>query len=414
MKVISQKKVLKTRMMKYLTNIFLLLSFFARSQNEPETQKKWSSEYGLEIETENQLFFNEGLYNHQRQLFVSGALKPNYSLESANKMHKFYINLFYRVSASDPNRSHFDIREAFYRFNKNDWSISIGSKKVFWGVTELAHLVDVINQTDFLEGFDGEQKLGQPMIQFTISKKIGNIEAYYLPIARRLSFPSKFGRYRFPEVIERNDIPFRNSKEEWYPSFALRWSKTIADIDFGLSAFHGTAREPVYLGFNPQVGLDLSYPIMNQFGLDLLYVFDNWIFKLEAINRKTNVQEFNAFTSGSEYTFGNVVNTGTDIGIVSEYMYDSRGLLTFSGLDNDIFIGCRFAFNDTKSTEMLVGTISDTNKSTKIFSLEGSRRIGSSYKLNLKANVLSSVSQKELIYNFRQDDFFQISISKFF
>ena len=32
----------------------------------------------------------------------------------------------------------------------------------FWPQTESAHLVDVINQTDFLEGLDREKKLGQP------------------------------------------------------------------------------------------------------------------------------------------------------------------------------------------------------------------------------------------------------------
>ena len=44
--------------------------------------------------------------------------------------------------------------------SNRDWSLSIGLGKVFWGVTEFNHLVDVINQTDLVEGIDGEAKLG--------------------------------------------------------------------------------------------------------------------------------------------------------------------------------------------------------------------------------------------------------------
>ena len=401
--------------MKYLfltLTIFYSLTTF--SQEEETIEKKWNTDYGTEVEIENQFFLNEGIYDGQRQYFLSAALKPFFMAESIDNRHSFSVSLFCRLSASDPRRSHFDVREAFYRYEKNNWSVSLGSKKVFWGVTELAHLVDIVNQTDFLEGFDGEEKLGQPMLQITTSQSFGNFEAYYLPFSRRLSFPSRFGRYRFPVVLETNDIPFRNEQEQWYPSFAARWYKTLAGFDLGISAFHGTSREPLYLGFNPISGLDLSYPIINQLGLDVQYLFENWLFKTEAIYRTTQLQDFFAIISGFEYTFGNVKNSGLDIGLVSEYIYDSRKLLTFSGLDNDVFVGTRLAFNDTKNTEMLVGGVFDVEKSTKLFSIEASRRIGNSFKVNLQGNILSQVSDKEVLYNFRQDDFIQISISKFF
>ncbi|MDD7885073.1 hypothetical protein [Flavivirga sp. 57AJ16] len=34
-------------------------------------------------------------------------------------------------------------------------------------MTESNHLVDIINQTDAVETFDGEEKLGQPMVQLS-------------------------------------------------------------------------------------------------------------------------------------------------------------------------------------------------------------------------------------------------------
>ena len=226
--------------------------------------------------------------------------------------------------------------------------------------------------------------------------------------------PSKTGRNRFPIVLEREDVLFRSKHESWHPSFAFRWAKTAGDFSLGLSHFYGNSREPLFLGFNPATGLDLSYPVINQSGIDVQYNKDAIILKIESIYRTSDFQDFVAFTSGFEYTFGNVGGKGLDVGIVSEYTYDSRELLTFSGLDNDLFIGSRIALNDDKSTECLFGGIVDLNKSTRLFRFEASRRVGSSYKIALKANVLADVSEKEILYNFRNDDLIELKISKFF
>ena len=44
----------------------------------------------------------------------------------------------------------------------------LGLRKVYWGVTESQHLVDVINQTEGVENLDGEDKLGQPMLNLAL------------------------------------------------------------------------------------------------------------------------------------------------------------------------------------------------------------------------------------------------------
>jgi hypothetical protein len=389
---------------------FLFIPIFGQE----EENKKWSSDFSVELQAENQYFLNKGAYDNQLQNFVSGAVKPKYNLESTDGKHLFKIELFFRGSLNDPNRTHADIREAYYRYNKKKWSVSIGFKKVFWGVTESNHLVDVINQADQVESFDGEEKLGQPMLQFNYPTNIGDFEFYYLPVARRRQFPSDKGRYRFPVAISRDDVPFVDNLKEWYPSFAMRWSKSLGNVDAGLSNFYGVSREPLFLGFNPPTGLDLSYPITNQSGLDLQFTKDAWQFKLESIYRTTERQDFFAAVAGFEYTFGNIQSSGVDVGIVSEYLYDSRDVLTFSGLDDDVFIGTRIAFNDVKSTELLMGGIFDRTKSTQLYKIEASRRLAESWKVALLANLLNEVSTKEILYNFRMDNLVQVRISKFF
>jgi len=374
---------------------------------------KWQTERSLELEIEHQYFPTSGSFPGQLDHFTSGAIRPRWSTRSPDKKHQIVLDAFLRGSLNDPLRSHFDFREAYYRYNNRKWALSVGAKKVFWGVTESVHLVDIINQADQVEAFDGSEKLGQPMVQFTTSTSLGSFEFYYLPIARRRQFPGSHGRYRFPEVLAREDVPFTTSSNEWHPSAAARWYNTFNKLDVGLSYFYGVAREPMYLGFDPTIGLDLTYPIIHQIGLDAQYTAGALMLKVEAINRLSERQDFVALAIGLEYTFGNIFGTGADVGVVSEYLYDSRGVLTFSGLDNDVFIGSRINLNDVRGTSFLLGSIIDLERTTRLFRFEGSRRFKGNWKVDLLVSVLIDVSEEEILFNFRQDDMVQLRISKF-
>lgn len=398
----------------FLSIFYLFLLSICSVIGQEGIQNKWVVDLLTEVEVENHFFASKGLYSSQKDYFLSGALKPKLDLKSPNGKHAFKFELFARGSIQDPNRSHVDIRQAYYQRKVNSLTITAGMRKVFWGVTESNHLVDIINQSDVVEGSDGKEKLGQAMLQIAKNSKIGNFEFFYLPYTRRIQLPSKTGRNRFPVVLEREDITFRSSNEAWHPSFAARWSKTAGDFSLGVAHFYGNSREPLFLGFNPATGFDLSYPVINQSGIDIQYNKNAWILKLESIYRSSEFQDFFALTSGFEYTFGNVFDKGADIGIVSEYTYDSRQELTFSGLDNDVFIGSRIALNDDKSTDCLFGGIFDVEKGTALFRFEASRRVANSFKVGFKANILSNVSEKEILYNFRNDDLVEVKISKFF
>ena len=401
-------------MFRIVSIVFVCIIISSPTFGQDTIPKKWEVDFSAEIEIENQFFNTDALYPDQKSYFLSGALKPKLDINSADGKHIFKVELFARGSFQDPNRTHWDIRQAYYQRRLNSWTITAGVRKVCWGVTESNHWVDIINQNDAMESTDGSEKLGQTMVQISKNSAWGNFEFFYLPYSRRIQLPSKTGRNRFPIVLQREDIPFKSNNEAWHPGFAMRWSETIEDFSLGLSHFYGNSREPLFLGFNPSTGLDLSYPVINQSGIDVQYNKDALILKLESIYRTSKFQDFIAFTSGFEYTFGNIGGKGLDVGIVSEYTYDSRELLTFSGLDNDLFIGSRIALNDDKSTECLFGGIIDLNKSTRLFRLEASRRIGNSYKIAIKTNILATVSEKEILYNFRNDDVVEFKISKFF
>ncbi|MEM8567728.1 MAG: hypothetical protein AAGF85_14800 [Bacteroidota bacterium] len=401
--------------MKHLLIIVLVgLTCRSLAQTEAKADSKWEKDFSLEIQLDNRFFLNDGLYERQERNFLSGAITPSFSVESKDGKHLWQGKFFGRLDQYDVNRTHFDIRELYYQHIFGNSEISIGFKKVFWGVTESSHLVDIINQVDQVETFDGESKLGQPMIHFSTYTNWGTFDVFYLAYARRRQFPAARGRLRFPMVIEREDLPVDAELEQWHPSFAVRWSHFFGPFDVGLSHFYGVGREPLFLGFEQNGALQLFYPIIHQSGLDLQATTGPLLWKLEAIYRYADLQEFTALAAGFEYTFSNVWSSGLDIGLVAEYLFDSRDELTLTSLDNDVFVGGRFAFNDVKSTEFLTGGIFDLTRSTYFYSFEGGRRIGKSWKLELEARVFRQVSAEELAFVFRQDDFIETRIIKYF
>ena len=92
----------------------------------------------------------------------------------------FRFTPFARLDAQDDRRTHWDIRELKLDVTQSDWSFTIGADTLFWGKTEAVHLVDIINQTDGVENIDGEDKLGQPMLNLAWQRGWGRVEAFAL------------------------------------------------------------------------------------------------------------------------------------------------------------------------------------------------------------------------------------------
>ena len=182
----------------FLFAILLIQTVSTRAQTE---EKKTSYDFGLEIEGEYRYFYKEAQFEGQEDQFPSIAFTPEFNMEWNEGYDSFNFTGFFRWDR-DPERTHWDIRELYYQKAHNNWELSLGLKKVYWGVAESNHLVDIINQTDLVESFDGEQKLGQPMVQYTLTtNNIGSFDFFYLPYHRRRTLPGEMGGFRFREVI---------------------------------------------------------------------------------------------------------------------------------------------------------------------------------------------------------------------
>jgi hypothetical protein len=394
----------------FLAFILLLCGIVSAQtiKDEVKTTIEW------EVNGQYRYFYDAPQFENQLKDYPSIGIQPTYSFVWDNGYQNFIASAYLNKDR-DPNRSYWDLREFYYQKVKNNWELSIGFKKVFWGVTESNHLVDIINQTDALKSFDGEEKLGQPMVQFSwFISNWGSLDLFYLPYHRKRGFAGEKGRFRFSTVLEADAVGYESDQEEWHSDFAVRWKHYIGVLDIGLSYFTGNGREP-YFEFDDRGNIEAFYPLIDQLGLDFQITAGGVLLKFESILRKAEQQEFFAMDAGFEYTFSNVDNNGLDIGVLGEYLYDERGDWALSGLQNDIFYGSRIAFNDTQDTAILGGGIYDLDTKSHLFTLEATRRLSNGLVCSIEGRIFSGISDEELfLLFFKQDSYWSISLSKYF
>ena len=322
----------------------------------------------------------------------SAILTPELRWRSDDRSHQFKITPFVRLDGRDDERTHFDLREAYYRHVGSQWELLLGLNQVFWGVTESRHLVDVINQKDAVEDIDEEDKLGQPMINLAFQRDWGRLDLYALLGFRERTFPGSDGRLRPPFPVDENASRFESGAGNDRLDLAVRWSHFLGDWDVGVHLFHGTGREPRLLTDPARQRFIPFYEVTNQAGLDLQYTKEAWLWKLEALVRDGQGSTFGAGVAGFEYTFYQVGKSAADIGLLAEYLYDGRDDDAPPTIfDNDIFIGTRLAFNDVQDSAILLGAVIDNSDQSVAAFFEAGRRFGQHITLELEGRFFLDV-----------------------
>jgi hypothetical protein len=415
------------------------------------------------VEGELRLYTEDGLLKEQKEAMASIAAEPELSWKSDSEDHSIRFKPFARLSDADGHRDHVDIRELYYNYAGSGWQFEVGINKVYWGVVESLHLVDVINQTDNVESTTGEEKLGQPMISFGLEQSWGNLDFYILPYFRERVFTE--GPERFQLSLNGAAINIDESKslydsheEEQHVDYAARWANSFESVDVGISYFTGTNRDPIPIVIDIDTTalavtkMGSYYEQMEQTGLALQYLYEDWAFKLESTARHLDTGDFTSAVVGFEYTLSDVGSAGADVGLLFEYLWNDRSDVSIlpmslealspstiaslppltppllaaldaqttipgdylSPFENDIFIATRFALNDIASTEFLAGVIVDADDRTTSASFEGSTRIGDDVRISLNINIFEHVSKQSAFYALRKDDQIEAKLAWYF
>ena len=371
---------------------------------------EWAGYIGIE----ERVYVQDAAFSgqHAERVNSSVVAQPEFYHRWEESGQSVTVVPFVRVDAQDKERTHFDLREAFWQLTERDWELSVGVRKVFWGVTESQHLVDIINQTDLIENIDGEDKLGQPMVQLSVFRHFGTFDVFVLPYFRERTFAGRSGRLRTGPVVDMEQTTFDSGARTTHVDWAARWSHYFGPLDIGVAHFQGTSREPRFFpglrGGTPV--LIPHYDQIDQTSVDVQLTLGAWLWKLEALNRSGQDETFQAFVGGVEYTFFNVRSRGWDIGVLCEYHYDSRRENALTAFEDDLFIGGRFAANDTQDTQFVGGIVQDLNTRGNSLYFEASRRINNHWNVEGEARVFSHVDEDDPLVSFAHDDYVQIGV----
>ena len=381
------------------------------------------------------------------------------------------LELFARADAREDARSRGDVREAYYEVRAGALTTRLGARRVFWGVTESRHLVDVVNQSDLADDLDGEAKLGQPMLEFTLAGAPGTLALYALPAFRERRLPGPGGPlvYPFPLALDETRIVARGGA--LHTDHAARATTQFGALDLAVSWFDGIGREPRILpclrqgsGFpgtedgancdlfesvsaaapmpnaltpilqalglapsNEEVAAELEararanlvlvpeYRRERRLGLEAQFIHESLALKFEGLVRDSRGARSYAGVLGAEYTLSGLGSAGAqDLGLIVELLRDTQSELLSARYDHEVFLGGRWALNDVAGTQALGGVLLDSTGDGQTYSLEGSRRLGDDWKLSLRLRAFTGGARNDIADVVRDADELRLTVERFF
>lgn len=455
--------VMRAVLLVWLASV-LTVDFISPVAAENGRHDDWGAwNYSIRVTPELRVYLEEPRYQQQMNVQEGAdfqpsiAFEPRFSYRFPGGDDSLVFRGFGRYDPEDDDRSHGDIREAYWLHEGDWWDFVVGVNRVFWGVADSRNVVDVINQTDLVEDALGDEKLGQPMVNANFFGEWGELNLFALPLFRPRTHPDEDGRLRGPLPIDDNRRSIDGSGDEARVDFAARYENNLGPLDIGVSHFYGISRAPqstvafnttvpglgavvngllgtpagravIAAGCTPVCGAPFSsgqfvlaehYDLINQTSLDVSGVFGDWIIKFEGalINGHDDETIF-AAVGGVEYTIYQVAGTDAEIAFLGEFAYDDRDDHRAPQIlqDNDVFIGTRIALNDVDNTQFEGGALIDVEHAETMMSFDLSRRLNSHMTAELEGRFFIDPEAQQLrLFDFiSHDSYLTAKLSFFF
>ena len=403
---------------------------FALGQGHAEEFQEWSVESWGTVTFGSRIFLDDTSDPRQKDNNLSLAFEPTVYFESAEG-NSFTLTPFIMIDSTDSERTHVDIREAYYLtygfLGESEWELRFGIDQVFWGTAESNNPVNIINQTDFVVHPNGENKLGQPMVHGTLAGDWGMLDVIVMPYHRPRTFSGIKGRFRasLPVETSRKQIKYASSSGRRNIDWAARYGNNLGPLDFGVSIFNGTSRDPQFCRDKRSClnekgdKLIQHYNLIKQLGLDLQVTLGAFLGKAEWITREeediskdNKKSRYHALVIGGEYAIYGIFESEADLTLFAEWNNDTRGETATTLLQNDLFLATRYAFNDILDTDITVAIIEDLDYDTRTLNIEFNRRLSDTFSLTAEAfKFLQEDSKDVQSRNIFNDEYVSLDIS---
>lgn len=373
---------------------------------------------GTRLEWRGYLGVEGRIFNHSPALPVqirhglALVAQPEISYASEDRRHRINATFFGRLSV-EPGYGSADVRELYWQYRQDRWSLLAGMNRVFWGATESRHAIDIVNQSDLRENYIGDVKLGQLMVAASLQRVWGQLEFYALPLFRPRAFPVTADRPRLELPIEEGEVldgpPF---------DVAGRVSVSRGDADLHAYYFHGMNREPnlipVFDGSGVPTSLRPIYKPIDQFGADLQFARGPWLLKGELMHRSTPDAQYQAVVGGLEYGVSRLFGSASDLALLSEYQFDNRPDTEWPApASRGIYAGMRLAVNDTGSSEAKAGVVHDLRSQSWLIKADFTRRLTDQWGLHVAYSGFVHVGRNRALRDFHRDSYSTVTLRRY-
>ncbi|WP_407330344.1 hypothetical protein [Enterovibrio sp. 27052020O] len=296
--------------------------------------------------------------------------------------------------------------------------ITAGYDVVFWGASEGAQILNILNQKDLGTDFSADQPLGQPMVKFSGYIGEGLATFYYLPYTPKRHFREYSERLSAGFDIDGENVQWRDSQHAYYPGFAARYAYSFDDMDIALLGFHGINREPAFVveagEFAP------IYTVGTQIGMEVQRVMGNLLTKFEVLNvsdaptLRGDFDETTQYVIAGEYSVFSVFDSGADLRWVAEYSDNTLGEELLSLYQHDVLLAVHTSLNDVDSTEISLSLLHDLDHGSNIIEVTLTRRLTQNIDLEATFFDLSAMSASDFFYGLEPDSYGEITLTYYF
>jgi len=354
------------------------------------------------LDLDSQFYLTKPDDKNKNSVTAKQTLEFTYTHDNLTVFSKLYAQEAYYDLIDDKNteRTFARLDELYLKYDFDDDAIKIGKSVEFWGSLELRNIVDGFNPQEFRDDLLATNKLGVWNMAYSHYTESGELSVILKldeqeqPMA---TYPYVY--YFFPEFVEYDGtLETENSANR--PSVYLKYSgstDTEYAFDYAVIFENGYDSLRYFSIENPVLGQPINFVqnayIVNKLMTYNTLVIDTTLVKLEALYAKVDgdeyVGDYSHIALGVEHTLENIYDSAA-LGLIAEYYrfdtyeddkYDD--LTLFETMQNDLFIGGRYSFNNANDTSLVGGGVFDLEYDEQVYYLKFDSRFADSFKISV-------------------------------